>query len=567
MDSLNTEERRLSVNGRNAYVFLNGDNFNVNKNISDPNYNKNYLTAKINERSRSCSPLLSCEKIKSSVTTKTTACLEHNTKECENLPTTMSKQTNVKSPQRTIIITPSALTTPTTSTNVNDNGNVINTGKTVSCNNGTSSANQLNRLNFTPDKICIFNKKSAALQTGMDRYITITKKRKLSPQKAKSAKVSKAYSNSSDSDPPTTSSRANRFAILGDDTSDNRNNGTEGVPPASNARPPPIFLREAISSDLVKEITDLIGNNNFHVVSQKGSLKETKIQIYNETNYRIFSNYLNKSEKSYYTYQLKSSKGLVVVIKGIESNVDPGEIKSALNELGFDTKMVINIFNKNKVPQPMFKVELAPNASKLKRNEVHPIYSLRYLLHRRVQVEEPHKRHGPVQCTNCQEFGHTKTYCTLRPVCVACGDIHKVSECKLSKEDSSNRKCGNCGGNHTANYRGCPVYVELKKRLNQRMQTIRYRPANGTSNAENNNVVSSVVPGVSYANAVNNVRPNLPHSNENQTPNLPQNSVGLESTMNAFIQTMNVFMTTMAATMQDLSKTQSQMLQILMVQK
>ena len=67
-----------------------------------------------------------------------------------------------------------------------------------------------------------------------------------------------------------------------------------------------------------------------------------------------------------YTYQLKSSKGLQVVIKGIDASVEPREIKEALEKLGNSTKNVTNIFNKNKVPQAMFRIELKPNTRKLK---------------------------------------------------------------------------------------------------------------------------------------------------------------------------------------------------------
>ena len=74
---------------------------------------------------------------------------------------------------------------------------------------------------------------------------------------------------------------------------------------------------------------------------------------------------------------------------------------------------VHNIKNKEKIPQPLFRVEITFESSKLKRNEPHPIYNLRYLLHRRITVEEPRKRKDPPQCLNCQEFGHTKSYCKL----------------------------------------------------------------------------------------------------------------------------------------------------------
>ena len=38
---------------------------------------------------------------------------------------------------------------------------------------------------------------------------------------------------------------------------------------------------------------------------------------------------------------------------------------------------------------------------------------MKYLLYRCITVEEPHYRIGLVQCMNCQELGHTKSYFTL----------------------------------------------------------------------------------------------------------------------------------------------------------
>ena len=82
----------------------------------------------------------------------------------------------------------------------------------------------------------------------------------------------------------------------------------------------------------------------------------------------------------------------------------------------------------------MFRVDMEPNTRKLKKIETHPIYSMKYLLHRCITVEEPHKRNGLVQCMNCQEFVHTKTYCKLRSVCVASVDLHSSSQYEAAKQ-------------------------------------------------------------------------------------------------------------------------------------
>ena len=89
----------------------------------------------------------------------------------------------------------------------------------------------------------------------------------------------------------------------------------------------------------------------------------------------------------------------------------------------------------------MFWVELELDTRKSKKGETDAIYSIKYLLHRRIKVEQPHKRIGLVQCMNCQEFGHTKSYCKLRTVCVACGDLHSSSQCESAKQGLV-KKCG-----------------------------------------------------------------------------------------------------------------------------
>ena len=106
--------------------------------------------------------------------------------------------------------------------------------------------------------------------------------------------------------------------------------------PISVPKPPPIFHREVSYNAIVKILTELIVNNNFHIVPlRKNSLHEAKIASYTEEHYRKVSNYLTENKKNFYTYQLKSSKGLQVVIKGIDSSVESMEVKEALEDLGY----------------------------------------------------------------------------------------------------------------------------------------------------------------------------------------------------------------------------------------
>ena len=156
----------------------------------------------------------------------------------------------------------------------------------------------------------------------------------------------------------------------------------------------------------------------------KGGLHETIIVSYTEGHYRKVSTFLTEENKSFHTYQLKSGKSLLVALKGIDSSVESRNVKEALQKLGYNIKNVNNIINKNKQPQPMSRVQIERDTKKLRKSENQAIYSMKYLLHRRITVEEPHKRNGLIQCMNSQESGHTKSYCKLGSVSFACGDLH-----------------------------------------------------------------------------------------------------------------------------------------------
>lgn len=403
-------------------------------------------------------------------------------------------------------------------------------------------------------------KSSSTIQTGIDRYIQI--KRKLSPQNSSmgnkpkiNCDITRQKTNMPNND--------NRFAILADDLDDLPNSDKDIK---KTPKPPPIYIREKSSSALVNKIMDLIGKDSFHIIPlTKGNIHETKVQVKTEVNFRALTKYLNDAKKNFYTYQLKSSKGLQIVIKGLELEINPEEISGALIEQGFKPKSVINIFNKDKKPQPLSKVELEPDSCALKKNESHPIYKLQYLLHRRISVEEPHKRKGPVQCVNCQEYSHTKTYCTLRTVCVAWGELHSSVNCPSNKADPGMKKCSNCGGNHTANYRGCPVYKDLKNRLHQKVTMMRGQstpsiiiPSKHTPDVHLNSLTNR---NVTFASALKSglasTNPTTPFPlavqnkvNADQLTGQPQGNI--ETMIFNLQQSMTEFMTFMRTTMENL---------------
>ena len=111
---------------------------------------------------------------------------------------------------------------------------------------------------------------------------------------------------------------------------------------------------------------------------------------------------------------------------------------------------------KDRPPNPHFIVSVA------RLFEVSKVRSLTELCGLRVSVESYVAPKGPLQCKRCQRFGHTRHNCGYATLCVACGGSHLSGGCSTPREQP---QCCGCGGNHTANYRGCVKWKEAKAAL------------------------------------------------------------------------------------------------------
>ncbi|KAE9524515.1 hypothetical protein AGLY_015103 [Aphis glycines] len=218
--------------------------------------------------------------------------------------------------------------------------------------------------------------------------------------------------------------------------------------------PPPIFVRGVTNySDLTTTLIELIGVDNFFC---KASADRLKIQTANPESYRSLIHFLKDEGAEYHTYQLKEDKPLRVVIRNLHHTTEPDTIKEELEVRMFDVRRVTNVLHRvTKTPLPLFFVDLEPQ---IKSND---IFQLTSLLHTKIRVEEPYKSKILSQCNNCQEYGHTKTYCGYPPRCVRCGAGHKTPDCPNQRSDPP--KCALCSGNHPASYRGCSIYKDLQR--------------------------------------------------------------------------------------------------------
>lgn len=244
----------------------------------------------------------------------------------------------------------------------------------------------------------------------------------------------------------------------------------EKLQSATLNKPPPIFIRKKINTEIIVNIKK-ITRQFFMSTLMKGKIEETKVQVHTIDHYRKLTKYLEDTNCPFYSFQLKCERGKIAIIKGIDSSVDPQDIKNELLSKGFPVKQVNNILNSKKMPMPLFKVEFNPGYEDFDR-----IFDLEFLLDRKIYVEPPRKKASVVQCHKCQEYGHTKSYCKLVDVCVICGLLHASSTCPNKNNFEAAKHCSNCNGNHTANFKGCIVYQKLKQKLETSRNIPRQQP-------------------------------------------------------------------------------------------
>jgi len=79
----------------------------------------------------------------------------------------------------------------------------------------------------------------------------------------------------------------------------------------------------------------------------------------------------------------------------------------------------------------------------------------------KIVVEAPRKKNHIVQCTRCQYYGHTKTYCSRPYVCVKCGREHNTTLC--TKDPTAPATCALYGGDHPKSYKGWVIYKNLQQ--------------------------------------------------------------------------------------------------------
>lgn len=223
-----------------------------------------------------------------------------------------------------------------------------------------------------------------------------------------------------------------------------------------NIKIPPIFLHEADNHIAIINDIKKFTKNGF---STAYGSKYIRINLTSSDDYRSLTKYYSESKLKYHTFQNPADKPHSVVIKNVPISLTEEDIETELKQLYPDLTIIktTRLLNKNKHPIPVCALDFVNS------DEVKQIYQLERLYHTIVTVEPRRKSSEIPQCVKCQRFGHTKNYCSLDPRCVKCLGNHLYNECTKKKDEPP--ACVNCGEAHSANYRGCRYFQELKSRI------------------------------------------------------------------------------------------------------
>lgn len=255
---------------------------------------------------------------------------------------------------------------------------------------------------------------------------------------------------------------SNMFSVLESQDNGDSNAINPNIQAEKTIKPPPIFVHGVMDYGKMRlALTEVAEAEQYTTKSLANNI--VKLNANTPETYRKLIKFMKDSGIIHHTYQLKEDKAYRVVLRNLHPTVPVEEIKSTIQKEGFQVRAITNIRHRiSKDPLPLFYVDLEPAPNNK------DIYSLKFINNQVIKVEPPRKNNSIVQCTRCQMYNHTKTYCTLPFACVKCGGQHDTKTCK--KDPALPAKCALCGGNHTANYRGCDIYQKLQQKLGREYQ-------------------------------------------------------------------------------------------------
>lgn len=282
-----------------------------------------------------------------------------------------------------------------------------------------------------------------------------------------------------------------------DTENDQQPSSQEPAPSQPTAKkPPPIHLR---TKDGWPELQHQLHNYGAKVISAKNLRDSIQVQVASADHFRAATRRLDALQVPYHTYALPEEKTIRAVVKGIPEGISCEEIQQELDELLPIISVTCLKKRADRAALPVVLVQLS-------RNGGEKIYELSRLMGLVVTVEPHRRKHQVGQCFRCQGFGHSARCCRADPRCVKCGKAHLSYTCRKPRKEAAT--CANCGGDHPANYKGCPKFP--KTGHHQAVTAPRDSRPQPSQSQANRPKPNPVVPGRTYAS-------NLPETSNVRT--------------------------------------------------
>ena len=249
----------------------------------------------------------------------------------------------------------------------------------------------------------------------------------------------------------------NRYQVLTNNTQDEsgENAGTTSETiPKPHPKPPPIFVYDVVNyPKMVEQLKEIAEVEHYSTKSLANNV--VKINCNTPEIYRRMITYMKERNIMYHSYQIKEDRAYRVVIKYLHPSVQTADIATELLQYGHKVRNIINARHHRTKESLNIFVDLEPSDNNKE------VYNIDRLQNKLIRIEPPRKFNTVIQCTRCQLYGHSKTYCNRPFLCVKCGGAHNSTTCK--KSNNTPAKCGLCGGSHPANYKGCDYYRNIKR--------------------------------------------------------------------------------------------------------
>lgn len=247
---------------------------------------------------------------------------------------------------------------------------------------------------------------------------------------------------------------SNRMESLGDSPREPVNTS---VTPSTARKPPPIYIDHPPSESNSCAIRKWLSGLKVSASFRRFNDKQYILFPHDDLATRTLQTHFTQLAIPYYTHAPRHVKkhGQYLIL-GLDINQPTiTEIQEALSEV----PDIINIRHMSKSDKDGNKHPINPVViTTLPTTTLAHFKHITDICYYRVRIVKYTPTTTVSQCTNCQQFGHTRNYCKRRPICVRCSGNHDITECDRLK---TSVKCSGCGGDHVASYRQCPARMQL----------------------------------------------------------------------------------------------------------